>query len=127
VFILRDLLPPLQAAFSNTTLGRERATWFTYTLLAVVVPFTSSMSANLLRTLTTLFGLALSQRRFYTFRSPDLGDFNLTPAPRNLSTAWSFHGGYSVGKKLFNVGRQTLADNRRERIRALPKELYENP
>jgi hypothetical protein len=73
VFILRDLLPPLQAAFSNTTLGRERATWFTYTLLAVVVPFTSSMSANLLRTLTTLFGLALSQRRFYTFMaSPTL-------------------------------------------------------
>ena len=73
MFILRDLLPPLQAVFSNTSLGRERATWFTYTLLAVIVPFTSSMSANLLRTLTTLFGLDLSQRRFYTFMaSPTL-------------------------------------------------------
>jgi hypothetical protein len=73
MFILRDLLPPLQSAFSATPLGRERAQWFLSTLLAVIVPFTSSMTANLLRTLTTLFGLSLSQRRFYTFMaSPTL-------------------------------------------------------
>ena len=73
MFILRDLLPPLQTAFSSTPLGRERAQWFLYTLLAVVVPFTSSMTSNLLRTLTSLFGLSLSQRRFYTFMaSPTL-------------------------------------------------------
>ena len=60
MFILRDLLPPLQTAFSATPLGRERAGWFLYTLLAVIVPFTSSMTSNLLRTLTTLFGLLLS-------------------------------------------------------------------
>ena len=67
MFILRDLLPALQTAFSATPLGRERAQWFVYTLLAVVVPFTSSMTSNLLRTLTTLFGLSVSQRRFYSF------------------------------------------------------------
>jgi len=67
MFILRELLPPLQDAFSESRLGRERANWFIQSLLAVIVPFTSSMSANLLRSLTTLFGLSLSQRRFYTF------------------------------------------------------------
>ena len=73
MFILRDLLPPLQTAFSATPLGRERAGWFLYTLLAVIVPFTSSMTSNLLRTLTMLFGLALTRRRFYTFMaSPTL-------------------------------------------------------
>jgi hypothetical protein len=59
MFILRDLLPPLQTAFSATPLGREHVQWFLSTLLAVIVPFTSSMTSNLLRTLTSLFGLAL--------------------------------------------------------------------
>ncbi|WP_305908813.1 hypothetical protein Q9L42_008800 [Methylomarinum sp. Ch1-1] len=45
MFILRDLLRPLQAHFSETDLGRERASLFIYTLLAVIVPFTSSMSS----------------------------------------------------------------------------------
>jgi hypothetical protein len=73
MFILRDLLPPLQAVFSDTRLGRKRAQWFTYTLLSVVVPFTSSMTSNLLRSLHTLFGLSLDSPRFYTFMaSPTL-------------------------------------------------------
>jgi hypothetical protein len=73
MFILRDLLPPLQSAFSDTPLGRQRAQWFAYTLLAVVVPFTSSMTSNLLRTLHTLFGLSPDSSRFYTFMaSPTL-------------------------------------------------------
>jgi len=64
MFILRDLLQSLQAPFSNTDPGRERAHWFVFTLLAVIVPFTSSMTSNLLR---TLFGLDPGRRRFYTF------------------------------------------------------------
>jgi hypothetical protein len=73
MFILRDLLLPLQTAFSTTDLGRERAHWFVFTLLAVIVPFTSSMTSNLLRSLQTLFGLAMTQQRFYTFMaSPSL-------------------------------------------------------
>lgn len=67
MFILRDLLHPLQRAFSDSPLGRERAHWFVFTLLAVIVPFTSSMTSNLLRSLQTLFGLNPGQRRFYTF------------------------------------------------------------
>ena len=67
MFILRDLLRALQAPFSDSRLGRERAHWFAFTLLAVILPFTSSMTSNLLRSLQTLFGLDLNSRRFYTF------------------------------------------------------------
>ena len=67
MFILRDLLVTLQAPFSDSKLGRERSLWFVFTLLSVIVPFTSSRSSNLLRSLQTLFGLDLSRRRFYTF------------------------------------------------------------
>ena len=67
MFILRDLLIPLQAEFSNTAQGQKRKVWFAYTLLAVVVPFTSSITSNLLRALQTLFGLKLQSQRFYTF------------------------------------------------------------
>jgi len=73
MFILRDLLLLLQTPFSNSNLGRERAHWFAFTLLAVIVPFTSSMTSNLLRSLQTLFGLNLNRRRFYAFMaSPKL-------------------------------------------------------
>lgn len=67
MFILRDLLHPLQAPFSDSKLGRQRAHWFVFTLLAIIVPFTSSMTSNLLRSLQTLFGMDLDRRRFYTF------------------------------------------------------------
>ena len=67
MFILRDLLPPLQAHFSDTDLGREQASVFVYTLLSVIVPFTSSMTSNLWRCLETLFGIEIRQKRFYTF------------------------------------------------------------
>jgi len=67
MFILRDLLLALQTPFAETKRGRERSLWFIFTLLAVIVPFTSSMSSNLLRSLQTLFGLDLGRRRFYTF------------------------------------------------------------
>ena len=62
MFILRDLLRPLQVHFSDTDLGRERASLFAYTLLAVIVPFTSSMTSNLLRSLVTLFGIEIKKR-----------------------------------------------------------------
>ncbi len=73
MFILHDLLSPLQAEFSNTAQGQKRKVWFAYTLLAVVVPFTSSITSNLLRALQILFGLSLCTQRFYTFMaSPTL-------------------------------------------------------
>ena len=67
MFILRDLLTPLQQQFSTTKQGKKRSVWFTYTLLAVVIPFTSSITSNLLRTLQTLFGFDIELQRFYTF------------------------------------------------------------
>ena len=67
MFILRDLLRPLQDHFSDTDLGRERASLFVYTLLAVIVPFTSSITSNILRSLIALFGIEIKKKRFYTF------------------------------------------------------------
>ena len=67
MFILRDHLSPLQAHFSDTDLGRERSSLFIYTLLAVIIPFTSSKTSNLLRSLVTLFGIEINKKRFYTF------------------------------------------------------------
>lgn len=116
MFILRDLLPPLQTAFSATPLGRARAQWFLYTLLAVIVPFTSSLTSNLLRTLTTLFGLSLSRRRFYTFMaSPTLPWerlwrvlWDLIPAPLTdgrLVLALDDFINPKVGRKIFGCER----------------------
>jgi hypothetical protein len=67
MFILRNILSPLQQEFEHRCNGSERGIWFVYTLLAIITHFTSSRTSNLLRCLQTLFGLSLSQRRFYTF------------------------------------------------------------
>ena len=73
MFILRDLLTPLQQQFSTTEQGQRRAVWFVYTLLAVVVPFTSSMTSNLLRALHTLFVAAFGIRLHSVLHSRDQG------------------------------------------------------
>lgn len=83
MFILRDLFHPLQAHFSETDLGRERASLLVYTLLAVIVPFTSSMSSNLWRALDILFGIEMKQKRFYTFMAS-----STLPWERLWSTLW---------------------------------------
>lgn len=67
MFILRNILSPLQQEFKHLCKGDERGAWFVYTLLAVITHFTSSRTSNLLRCLQTLFGLSLNQRRFYIF------------------------------------------------------------
>jgi len=67
MFILRDLLTPLQQIFSDTAQGQKRKVWFVYTLLSVVVPFTSSITSNVLRSLHTLFGMEIKSQRFYAF------------------------------------------------------------
>lgn len=73
MFILNDLLASLKPVFPNTENGRERSLWFSYTLLAILVPLTSARTSNLLRSLKTLFGLSISKRRYYTFMaSPKL-------------------------------------------------------
>jgi len=67
MFILNDILKPLQNPFSSTKLGRERGRWFSYTVLAFIIPFTTSISSNVFRCINTLFGLNVNRRRFYTF------------------------------------------------------------
>ena len=84
MFILRDILLPLKTHFSDTRLGRERASLFAYTLLSIIVPFTSSMTSNCYRCLETLFGISIKKKRFYTFMaSTTLPWFNL------WKTVWS--------------------------------------
>jgi len=84
MFILRDILRPLQNEFSSTRLGRQRSRWFVYTLLAFIVPFTSSISSNILRCMNALFGIRVSRRRFYTFMKS-----NKLPWSRLWPTLWS--------------------------------------
>ena len=67
MFILRDLLTPLQALFPTSGEGLKRRTWFVCTLLAIIVPFTPSRTSNLLRSLRTLFGLRVDESCYYTF------------------------------------------------------------
>ena len=67
MFILRDISQPLQSQFSDTDLGKERGTLFVYTLLSIIIPFTSSITSNCLRCLETLFGIDIEKKRFYTF------------------------------------------------------------
>ena len=74
MFILHQLLRKFKDDFAHSRKGEERGAWFIYTLLAVIIPFTSSKTSNLLRCLHTVFGLThITRRRFYTFMaSPKL-------------------------------------------------------
>ena len=89
MFILRDILKPLQNEYSSTRLGGQRSRWFVYALLAFIVPFTSSISSNILRSLNTLFGISVNRRRFYTFMASNKlpwsrlwpGLWNMIPSP----------------------------------------------
>ena len=67
MFILRNILTPLQHEFGDSRIGLERGIWFIYTLLAVITHFTASRTSNLIRCLQTLFGFSLCPDRFYTF------------------------------------------------------------
>ena len=67
MFILHDILRHLQNEFSSSRLGRQRSRWFIYTLPAFIVPFTTSISSNILRCMNTIFGIDVNPRRFYTF------------------------------------------------------------
>ena len=74
MFILHSLLKDFKKDFAHSRKGDERSTWFIYSIIAIIIPFTSSKTSNLLRCLQTLFGFTIiSRRRFYTFMaSPKL-------------------------------------------------------
>ena len=66
--ILHDILEKLKNEFALSRKGDERGIWFVYTLVAIIIPFTSSKTSNLLRCLQTLFGFTgIPKKRFYTF------------------------------------------------------------
>ena len=68
MLILHSLLSELKEEFARSRKGEERSAWFLHTLLAIILPFTSSKTSNLLRALRTLFGFTdLAKKRYYTF------------------------------------------------------------
>ena len=83
MFILRDLLTPIQALFPTSEEGLKRRIWFVSSLLAMIVPFTPSRTSNLLRSLRALFGLIVDESCYYTF----MGSKKL-PWPRLWTVVW---------------------------------------
>ena len=65
--ILYDILSKLKHEFRASRKGEERGTWFVYTLLAIIAPFASSKTSNLLRCIETVFGLSIRKKRYYRF------------------------------------------------------------
>ena len=68
MIILHDILGKLKNEFAHSRKGDERGIWFVYTIVAIIIPFTSSKTSNILRCLNTLFGFTgIRKKRFYTF------------------------------------------------------------
>jgi hypothetical protein len=68
MFILHEILTNFKSEFASSHKGHERGSWFIYTIMAILVPFTSSKTSNILRCLKTLFGITgIGKKRFYTF------------------------------------------------------------
>ena len=68
MFILHEIFTNLKSEFAASRKGHERSIWFAYTILAILVPFTSSKTSNILRCLKALFGITgIGKKRFYTF------------------------------------------------------------
>jgi hypothetical protein len=68
MIILHDIFKKLKNEFAHSRKGDERGIWFIYTIVAIIIPFTSSKTSNLLRCLKGLFGFAgIHKKRFYTF------------------------------------------------------------
>lgn len=86
MLILHSLLSELKDEFSQSKKGEERSIWFIHTLLAIILPFTSSRTSNLLRTLATLFGFSdICWKRYYRFMaSPKIPWARLWPRLWNM-------------------------------------------
>lgn len=65
--ILHSLLSELKEEFATSRKSEERGPWFVYTLLAIILPFTSSRTSNLLRALEVLFGFSIRKKKYYRF------------------------------------------------------------
>ncbi len=67
MLILHSLLRELKEEFAHSRKGEERGPWFVYTLLAIILPFVSSKTSNLLRALETVFGFSIKKKKYYRF------------------------------------------------------------
>lgn len=67
MLILHSLLKEFKKEFAKSKKGEERGPWFIYTLLAIILPFVSSRTSNLLRALETLFGFSIKKKKYYRF------------------------------------------------------------
>ena len=115
--ILHSLLTELKEEFAWSKKGQERGSWFIYTLLAIILPFTSSRTSNLLRTLTTLFGFSrIKKKRYYTFMASTkipwkalwLKIWHMIPEPKTrgkLLIALDDFINPKTGKKIFGCSR----------------------
>jgi hypothetical protein len=56
MLILQNILENLKSQFAKSRNAQQRSIWFVYTIIAIIIPFTSSKTSNLLRCLRTLFG-----------------------------------------------------------------------
>ena len=81
--ILPALATQFQSLFPHSQHGQERARWFILTLQAILLPITASRTSNLLRTIATLFGVAIGAAKFYTF----MASVKL-PWPRVWAVLW---------------------------------------
>jgi hypothetical protein len=115
--ILHSLLNELNKEFTWSKKGKERSSWFIYTLLAIIVPFTSSRTSNLFRALDILFGfVGIKKKRYYTFMaSPKIPwkglwsrIWNMIPDPETngrLLIALDDFINPKTGKKVFACNR----------------------
>ena len=66
--ILPTLLAELKEEFARSEKSKERGIWFLHTLLAIILPFTSARTSNLLRVFRVLFGFTeIGKKHYYTF------------------------------------------------------------
>ena len=115
--ILHSLLAELKAEFAGSEKAKERGVWFLHTLLAIILPFTSSKTSNLLRVFHVLFGFAeIGRKRYYTFiASPKIPWdrlwprlWRMIPQPETngrLIVALDDYLNPKTGKKIFIKGR----------------------
>ena len=63
MFILHDILEKLKNEFPQSKKAQERSTWFVYTIIAIILPFTASRTSDILRCLKILFGFEWIRRK----------------------------------------------------------------
>ena len=117
MIILHDILKKLKNEFAHSRKGSERGIWFIYTIVAIIIPFTSSKTSNLFRCLTGLFEFAgIRKKRYYTFMaSPKIPWqrlwrclWKMIPAPLSddrLLLALDDYINPKTGKKIFGCGK----------------------